>query len=66
MDRELGRRFYIVSNSISLVESLASHRVRQLFDILPTAMKHGVTEVAPDIEPLRVSKTKSLSSGVLL
>ncbi|KAI0089043.1 hypothetical protein BDY19DRAFT_993275 [Irpex rosettiformis] len=37
----------------SIDQSMASHRVRQLFDILPTAMKHGATEIEHGFEPLR-------------
>jgi hypothetical protein len=40
----------------SLSENLASHRAEALLERLPIALAHGLAEIDPDKEPLKVGQ----------
>lgn len=46
--------FFLTFFSQVYSENLANHRALQLQRILPIALRHGASEIEPDIEPLKV------------
>ena len=42
------------SHSNSILETTADHRARSLLEILPVALQTGYSEIAPELEPLKV------------
>jgi hypothetical protein len=48
------------SSFISPSENLASHRAEALLERLPIALAHGLAEIEPDKEPLKVSQPINL------
>ena len=45
---------FLLSYSFLSTETIADHRTRALFNLLPIALATGFSEVEPDVEPLKV------------